>query len=210
MSPPVMSRPRGAFVTSSGGAVGATSALAISAPIQKLQVLVSNGKSARPDLASRLERAAMIVALRAIRRLPDGTYLVESEQKPGRFYRVAAVQCQCIDHSRAPGGWCKHRLAVRLHVALARSADDRENSDVSNAPAEAKMARAQRTGVTRSRRARCAPSELDDHPRTARGLSVVRLVLLEAAVQFCASQPVVSPGDVVRVAMGWERWLQQG
>ncbi|MBV9322908.1 MAG: hypothetical protein JO352_03850 [Chloroflexi bacterium] len=84
-----------------------------------LRALVERGKRRRPELATRLDRAAVIALLRTVRLLPDGTYLVESDREIGRFYHVRR-QCECADRRRAPGGWCKHRLAIGLLAALAR------------------------------------------------------------------------------------------
>jgi predicted aminopeptidase len=78
--------------------------------------LVERGKAKRPELASRLERAAMIALFRTVELTDPETheYRVESEERPGSFYRVNGV-CSCADHAhRAPGGWCKHRLSVAL------------------------------------------------------------------------------------------------
>lgn len=78
--------------------------------------LVEKGKATRPELASRMEKAAMIVLFRSVE-LTDAQhheYRVESEAEEGRFYRVNGV-CECADFiHRAPSGFCKHRLAVAL------------------------------------------------------------------------------------------------
>jgi hypothetical protein len=184
--------------------------LARRAPFERLQVLVDRGKEARPDLRGRLERAAMIVALRNIRPQSDGSYLVESERYTGCFYRVS-TRCQCVDQSRAPDGWCKHRLAVRLHAALARDSGDATPPDPPpNTSAEVKMHReADRQLETNDRHASRVRRRSVDHLRTAREQAITRLALVEAAAQFCASRPGVRPHDVVRVARSWERWLQQ-
>lgn len=84
--------------------------------------LVLKGAENRPELATRLEKAAMIVLFRTV--ALDGPeehlYHVESESQPGRFYTVNG-ECDCQDYTRrAPGGLCKHRLAV----ALVERADD--------------------------------------------------------------------------------------
>ena len=89
--------------------------------------LVHQGAERRPDLASRLEKAAMIILFRTVE-LVDAAhhaYPVESEQEPGRFYDVNGA-CECQDYQRrAPGHWCKHRLAVAL---VERAADDAERA----------------------------------------------------------------------------------
>ena len=91
--------------------------------------LVEKGKATRPDLATRLEKAALIVLFRTVE-LTDPAhhaYRVESEAEAGRFYTVNGV-CDCPDYGRrAPGGWCKHRLATAL---VERAQAERERQDV--------------------------------------------------------------------------------
>ena len=88
----------------------------------RIRRLVEQGKAHRPELARRLDRAAFIVLLRSVEPT-DATaheYAVESDVEPGRSYRVNGT-CECPDYARAPGHWCKHRLAVAL---VERAADD--------------------------------------------------------------------------------------
>jgi hypothetical protein len=98
--------------------------------VSTLREIVARGKQRRPELAGRIERAAMIALFRAIGRQEDGTFLVESDSRPGQFYRVNGT-CDCPDHAKAPDGWCKHRLAIGLLRVCAereharRWADDR-------------------------------------------------------------------------------------
>jgi hypothetical protein len=89
--------------------------------------LVEKGKATRPELATRLEKAAMIVLFRTVEVTDGGRheYRVESDTTPGRFYRVNGT-CDCQDYShRAPSGFCKHRLAVAL---VERVQDDAERA----------------------------------------------------------------------------------
>jgi hypothetical protein len=84
---------------------------------QTILTTLERGKAAHPQIASRMERAAMIVLLRTIR--ADGTgWAVESEREPGRFYHVDTA-CECQDYRRR-GGPCKHQLAVGLLQACER------------------------------------------------------------------------------------------
>ena len=56
-------------------------------------------------------------------RLSDGrkAYGVPSQRTRGRFYLVTCSACDCEDAQRHPGTLCKHVLAVRLHVELAKA-----------------------------------------------------------------------------------------
>jgi hypothetical protein len=102
---------------------------------ESIRGLVEKGKAQRPELASRLEKAGMIVLFRTVN-LTDPAhheYMVESEEKPGEFYRVNGV-CQCQDFTRrAPGGWCKHRLATAL---IERAQSDADKTTVAAIVAE--------------------------------------------------------------------------
>jgi hypothetical protein len=87
--------------------------------------LVERGKANRPELAARLERAFRIVCFRPIERLPHG-WAVPSESGEGAYAVTSEHHCSCPDAAnRAPGGWCKHALAVLLveRVEAAEAAD---------------------------------------------------------------------------------------
>jgi hypothetical protein len=81
---------------------------------------VVKGQALHPELAGRMERAAMLVVLRRVEKNDDGSWRVESERERGHFYRVTPDGCECPDVPRAPGGYCKHRLAVALQGACQR------------------------------------------------------------------------------------------
>jgi hypothetical protein len=91
--------------------------------VADLREVVSVAIAKHPDQRSRIEKAAGIVLLRAIR--PDAAFVacfdVESESEPGRFYSVddGVGVCQCRDH-RERGIVCKHLWALRLLAALSR------------------------------------------------------------------------------------------
>jgi hypothetical protein len=106
--------------------------------------LARKGATAKPDLAERMERAADLVEAGAVLLLADGTARVIG----GRVYRVDAQRCTCDDFQhRAPGGWCKHRLAVRMARALGQGMAT--NDDIVRRSQELEQARrtvAQRDG----------------------------------------------------------------
>ncbi len=106
---------------------------AISLPT--LRRLVENGKERHPALAGRMTKAAQIVTLRTITPEGDG-YRVQSECDDARYYHVSPTACDCPDAPKAPGGYCKHRLAVALLVRC-REVEARETERVALTPAGA-------------------------------------------------------------------------
>lgn len=93
-------------------------AQAITPPAPQRETAVSlaqRGAEARPDLAERMHKAADLVEAGAVLLLENGDARVTGS----RVYRVDAESCTCPDFQhRAPDGWCKHRLAVRMARAL--------------------------------------------------------------------------------------------
>ena len=106
-------------------------------PQLDLRRLVVTGSSRRPDLADRLNRAADIVRYSPPRRAgrTSRLWLCPSERRENVAYLVdrTAKMCQCPDHQAyrkahergnrtkrigAPGGLCKHRLAVEMLCRL--------------------------------------------------------------------------------------------
>jgi hypothetical protein len=57
---------------------------------------------------ARLRRARTLV----VEPVSAGVYQVTG----GRGVHTVGASCTCPDVADAPGGWCKHRLAVRLHA----------------------------------------------------------------------------------------------
>lgn len=75
--------------------------------------MVGKGKASKPALAGRLDSAAALVL--------GGKVTLEGEKATVGVYRVTADFCGCNDFQYR-GGWCKHRLAVRIarHLAANR------------------------------------------------------------------------------------------
>jgi hypothetical protein len=88
--------------------------------------LIDQAAARRPDLRTRLEKAALIVLVRRIERGARGWW-VESEAEPGKEYWVLRLscdgswQCTCKDWERRRD-LCKHILSVRLLEACQRRA----------------------------------------------------------------------------------------
>src|SRR5262245_33568350 len=88
--------------------------------LASLRDALASLKSAEPERGCRWDRAASIVALRAITAGVAGWW-VGSESDPRTEYYVCLDRhgrhlCTCPDY-RERGGPCKHALAVRLLVA---------------------------------------------------------------------------------------------
>ena len=97
---------------------------------------VERGKRKSPDLATRLDRAAAIVrGPRPCVRVSDATWIIPSQTSSIGY--VVNHACTCPDFTgvdprsgevasppnRAPGGWCKHRLAMLMLVQLEHDQD---------------------------------------------------------------------------------------
>lgn len=84
--------------------------------IETIRQMTQELKARKPELASRIERAAQILATREVRRIGRDIYQVESQSNPGTFHLVTLGprSCDCYDfvNNRAPQGFCKHVIAV--------------------------------------------------------------------------------------------------
>lgn len=81
-----------------------------SAVEEAIEQMVLKGKTARPALAGRLDSAAALVL--------TGKVVLDDDAAKVSVYRVTADSCTCGDF-RHRGGWCKHRLALRMARHLA-------------------------------------------------------------------------------------------
>lgn len=91
-------------------------AAALTPPRHPAYDLADKGTAAKPELAERMVKAAALVEAGGVRLTGPETAVVNE-------YTVTAAACDCKDFEhRAPGGWCKHRLAVRMARALGRVA----------------------------------------------------------------------------------------
>lgn len=102
--------------------------------------LAEAGAARKPELAERMTKAAALVDAGAVRLTGQQTAVVND-------YTVTAGTCTCKDFEhRAPGGWCKHRLAVRMARALGQAiqplteAEDRRMMETQRAQRQAETA----------------------------------------------------------------------
>jgi hypothetical protein len=90
-----------------------------------LRAALAKAHRQTPEHGARLDRAAAIIATRAIERIGGG-WLVESEREPSRFYLVSqdgmGTRCMCPDYRQRGGLACKHMLSVKLLALCERLA----------------------------------------------------------------------------------------
>lgn len=82
-----------------------------------VQELVAKGIAARPDLTDRMTKAGELVEANAVTLRGTWAYVGK--------YTVKENACDCKDFEYR-GGWCKHRLAVRMTRALTPKAEQRQ------------------------------------------------------------------------------------
>jgi hypothetical protein len=78
---------------------------------EAVEQMVARGKATMPKLAGRLESAARLVL--------EGRVALDGEAGRVGPYTISAQGCTCADFVHR-GGWCKHRLAVRMGRHLVR------------------------------------------------------------------------------------------
>lgn len=91
--------------------------------------MAEKARAALPSCADRIAKAVPLVLAGAVEFLPDGTAVVTGGRN-GTTYNVVDGRCTCPDATRAPEGWCKHRIAsaiakqARMRLAPSRSHRD--------------------------------------------------------------------------------------
>jgi hypothetical protein len=84
---------------------------------ETLATVASKARAALPvETQTRLDAAVKLVLLGEVQHEPDGAITVGSCTDPMKTYRLVGKTCECQDfvYDKAPGGWCKHRLAAAL------------------------------------------------------------------------------------------------
>lgn len=146
---------------------------ALTPPRHPAYDLADKGAAAKPELAERMTKAAALVEAGAVHITGQQTAVVND-------YTITPDACTCKDFEhRAPGGWCKHRLAVRMARALGQAiqplteAEDRRVMEAQRAQREAETA------------ARVDKTNYDERRRQARarrdGLGAERWIAIAAA-----------------------------
>jgi hypothetical protein len=113
-------------------------------PLATLRAVLAKGQAAHPELACRMERAALIVIQRSISPAlapenRDACYWVEASDG-SREYWVCLIErgyrgdrCTCPDATQR-GNPCKHSIAVRLLQACERREAEQLPANVTRLP----------------------------------------------------------------------------
>jgi len=82
--------------------------------------IADKARAKLPECNGRVDSAVKIVLAGDVELLQDGTACVASQSNGETVYRVVNGSCDCKDFTRAPHGFCKHRLSA----AIARRAQE--------------------------------------------------------------------------------------
>ena len=102
---------------------------------EQVAFVAARAKERLPEAVNgRLEGAVKLVLAHDVTRLEDGTIEVGSCTDPLKTYRLVGDTCTCEDwqHGKAPGGWCRHRIAAGIDKRV------RETLTAEPAPHEAR------------------------------------------------------------------------
>src|SRR6266851_2040887 len=80
---------------------------------EAVQEIADKAKQVLPECNGRVDSAVKIVLTGDVELLPDGKVRVASQSHGTTQYVVCNGVCECRDYrdSKAPSGWCKHRIA---------------------------------------------------------------------------------------------------
>jgi hypothetical protein len=76
--------------------------------------IAERAKQTLPDCTSRVDKAVALVLNGDVELLTEGKAKVASQSNGTTEYVVCNGSCECKDFSRAPSGWCKHRIAAGM------------------------------------------------------------------------------------------------
>jgi len=93
--------------------------------LSTVQSVIAQAIDLHPSDVSRIERAAVLIALDAVRQLDDVTFAVRSQTDGETAYTVTPNGCTYVDAARRPNSWCKHQYAARITLA-AQQQEERE------------------------------------------------------------------------------------
>lgn len=79
-----------------------------------LTALRDRAVALRPTEAARIERGYQIACAGGVRLDAHGIATVHSQRFTGVWYVLMGRYCPCNDHTKAPGGRCKHRISACL------------------------------------------------------------------------------------------------
>ena len=79
-----------------------------------IEETAAKAKSVLPESHERIDQAVKLVVSGQVTQKNDGTFQVASQSRPALSYVVVGKVCKCKDFEKAPGNFCKHRLAVSI------------------------------------------------------------------------------------------------
>jgi hypothetical protein len=81
---------------------------------QAVAEIAERAKATLPEANGRVDKAVALVLAGDVELLADGKARVASQSNGTTAYVVCNGTCECKDFSRAPSGWCKHRIAAGM------------------------------------------------------------------------------------------------
>ena len=101
--------------------------------------MAERAKVTLPDCAGRVDAAVKIVLAGDVELLEGGKAKVRSQSNARAVYHVVNGECTCKDYAKAPGHWCKHRIAMGIFKRARTLAERRrqERPATPDAPAPA-------------------------------------------------------------------------
>src|SRR3989475_5109149 len=77
--------------------------------------IATKAKAKLPECNGRVDSAVKIVLAGDVELLNDGKAKVASQSNGTTVYHIVNGECSCKDFSKAPSGWCKHRIAAGIY-----------------------------------------------------------------------------------------------
>ncbi len=101
--------------------------------------MADRARQTLPDCIGRIDAAVKIVLAGDVELLADGKAKVRSQSNGKVAYLVVNGECTCKDCAKAPGNWCKHRIAMGIAKRARTLAERRrqERTETPDAPAPA-------------------------------------------------------------------------
>jgi hypothetical protein len=93
-----------------------------------LENFAGKAKATLPDSGGRIDSAVKLVLSGDVELHDDGSATVGSRSNPVKTYAGVNGTCPCVDHPRAPDGWCSHRIARALQLRVDRAMRDAQTT----------------------------------------------------------------------------------
>jgi hypothetical protein len=98
--------------------------------------LATKARVSLPESHGRIDSAIKLVLSNDVELHDDGTATVGSRTNPAKTYSGVNGTCSCVDFSRAPDGWCSHRIARALQLRADRAMRTLLDAEASNGTLE--------------------------------------------------------------------------